>query len=67
MAIWNIGDYIRIKNAWKPDQYINVEDSPTPKATKIKSGWWSAMWERITLTPATPYKPTLVVYGTCIG
>ena len=44
---------IRLKNRWKGNQYIHVEQ-PKPQAGVIQNGWWSAQWtlERI---PNSPY------------
>lgn len=36
-------NFIRLKNRWKPTEYIHVEQ-PTPSSGGIQPGWWSAQW-----------------------
>jgi hypothetical protein len=47
--------FLRMKNFWKPDEYINNQ-SGTPDATAIQPGWWSAQWtfERQSPLPGDP-------------
>jgi hypothetical protein len=49
-AMWTIeplqnadGAYVRIRNRWKPDQYLNVEHGQI-ESGPIAPGWFSAMW-----------------------
>ncbi|MCU0870695.1 MAG: hypothetical protein MUF30_14070, partial [Burkholderiales bacterium] len=35
--------FVQLKNRWKPDQYVHIENGP-PTAGPIQPGWWSAMW-----------------------
>jgi hypothetical protein len=35
--------YTRLRNYWKPDEYINIQ-SLVPQAGPIDPGWWSAQW-----------------------
>jgi hypothetical protein len=37
------GAYVRIRNRWKPDQYLNVEHGHI-ESGPIDPGWFSAMW-----------------------
>lgn len=37
------GQFVRIQNRWKGDQYIHVE-RPQVESGKIQPGWWSAQW-----------------------
>lgn len=47
-AQWSLekaeGNFYRIKNRWKPTEYIHVEQ-PVPTSGTIIPGWWSAQWE----------------------
>ncbi|EIJ34317.1 Ig-like domain-containing protein [Thiothrix nivea] len=56
-ALWTFesaeSGYVRIKNKWKPDVYINVESSSTPQATTILSGWSSAQWKRTAISTSS--------------
>ena len=36
-------DFIRLKNRWKPNEYIHVEQ-PIPASGGIQQGWHSAQW-----------------------
>ena len=58
-ALWtfeSVGDgYVRIKNKWQPDVYINVETSSTPQASTILSGWISAHWKRAEISTENKY------------
>ncbi|MEQ8425623.1 MAG: hypothetical protein RIA63_12990 [Cyclobacteriaceae bacterium] len=36
-------DFYQIKNRWKTNEYIHVEQ-PTPASGAIDQGWWSAQW-----------------------
>ena len=68
-AVWNFpsagSSYVYIQNAWKTDQYINVQNSSTPQISTIVKGWWSAMWKRTAVSTepiinsVTPTKPVL--------
>jgi hypothetical protein len=35
--------FLRLKNFWKPAEYINIQSGP-PNTTGIEPGWWSAQW-----------------------
>jgi hypothetical protein len=35
--------YVRIRNYWKPDEYVNIE-SGAPGSGPIQPGWYSARW-----------------------
>ncbi|MEQ8302930.1 MAG: hypothetical protein RIB47_06035 [Cyclobacteriaceae bacterium] len=36
-------DFFQLKNRWKPNEYIHVEQ-PSPASSGIQPGWWSAQW-----------------------
>jgi hypothetical protein len=39
-----LGNYYRIKNKWKPDHYLHIENGSL-ECGPILSGWWSAQWD----------------------
>ncbi|MFT5759600.1 MAG: hypothetical protein ACI9LM_004367 [Alteromonadaceae bacterium] len=43
-AVDGSNDYFRIKNRWKPDQIINIENG-TLTAGAVEPGYWSAQWK----------------------
>jgi hypothetical protein len=43
--------YVRIRNYWKPDEYLNIE-SGVPTSGPIQPGWYSARW---TLEQPAPF------------
>lgn len=53
-----VGDYYRIKNRWKPTQFLHIShDNFEIKSGPILSGWWSAQWTLIPVTDvAAGYK-----------
>ena len=60
-AMWSLenadGQFYRLQNRWKPDQYIMTDEAGNVSVGAAEPGWWSAMWSFQAVQAVQPSLP----------